>query len=84
MSRTVAIICIVSQLIANYPRIIEVHGNNLNLGMYPDPGRRVLNRNQKTLGNSKCGTWYNYSFNVHVQAVSLNSTLHISATLVPS
>jgi len=84
MSRTVAMICIVSQLIANYPRIIEVHGNNLNVDMYPDPGRRVLNRNQKTLGNSRCETWYNYSFNVHVQAVSLNSTLHISATPVPS
>ena len=41
-------------------------------------------RNQKTLGNSKCGTWYNYSFNVHMHTASLNSTLHISATLVPS
>ena len=37
MSRTVAIICIVSQLISNYLRIIAVHGDNLNVGKYPDP-----------------------------------------------
>jgi len=37
MSRTVAIMCIVSQLISNYPCIIAVHGDNLNVGMYPDP-----------------------------------------------
>jgi len=35
MSRTVAIICIVSQLISNYPHIIAVHGDNLNVGTYP-------------------------------------------------
>ena len=37
MSRTVAIICTVSQLTANYPYIIAVHGDNLNVGTYPDP-----------------------------------------------
>jgi len=37
MSRTVAIICTVSRLIANYPRIIAVHGDNLNSATYPDP-----------------------------------------------
>ena len=37
MSRKVAIICIVSQLTANYPCIIAVHGDNLNVGTYPDP-----------------------------------------------
>ena len=44
MSRTVAIICIVLQLIANYPPIIAVHENSLNVGMYPDPGPRVQKR----------------------------------------
>ena len=34
----------VSQLIANYPHIIAVRGNNLNVGMYPDPGPRVQKR----------------------------------------
>jgi len=34
MSRTVAIICMVS---VNYPQIIAVCGDNLNVGMYPDP-----------------------------------------------
>ena len=42
MSRTNAIICIVSQLIANYPRIIAVHGDNLNVGTYPDPSNESL------------------------------------------
>ena len=37
MSRTDAIICIVSQLISNYPCIIAVSGDNLNAGTYPDP-----------------------------------------------
>jgi len=34
MSRTVAIICMVS---VNYPQIIAVCGDNVNVGMYPDP-----------------------------------------------
>jgi len=34
MSRTVAIVCMVS---VNYPRIIAVCGDNLNVGMYLDP-----------------------------------------------
>ena len=34
MSRTVAIVCMVS---VNYPRIIAVCGDNLNVGTYPDP-----------------------------------------------
>jgi len=54
----------------------------LNVGMYPDPGPRVQNRHQKTLGNSRCGTWYNYSFNVHMQAASLNSTLRYSSSFL--
>ena len=34
MSRTVAILCMVS---VNDPRIIAVCGDNLNVGTYPDP-----------------------------------------------
>ena len=34
MSRTVAIISVVS---VNYPRKIAACGDNLNVGMYPDP-----------------------------------------------
>ena len=37
MYRTVAIVCIVLRLIANYPCIIAVRGDNLNVGTYPDP-----------------------------------------------
>jgi len=28
---------LVSRLIANYPRVIAVRGDNLNVGTYPDP-----------------------------------------------
>jgi len=39
--------CTVSQLIANnnYSPIIAVHGNNLNVGTYPDPGPRAQKKN---------------------------------------
>ena len=47
-------------------------------------GGLFQNRHQKTFGNSRCGTYYNCSFNVHVHAAPLNSTPQISATLVPS
>ena len=35
MSRTVVIVCIVLRLIANYPRIIAVCGDNLNVQTLP-------------------------------------------------
>ena len=37
MSRTVVIVCIVLRLIANYPCIIAVRGDNLNVVTHPDP-----------------------------------------------
>ena len=40
MSRTVATICILLQLICNYPCIIAVRGDNLNVGRYPDNNLR--------------------------------------------
>ena len=57
MSRTVTIICIVSQLITNYPCIIAVCGDKLNIGTYPDPssssnersGLRVPKTHQATV-----------------------------------
>jgi len=37
MNRTVVIVCIVSRLITNYPRIIAVCGDDLDVGTYPNP-----------------------------------------------
>jgi len=39
----------VSQLIANYPHIIAVRGNNLNVGMYPDLVREYRKEHQITV-----------------------------------